>query len=219
MTDKTNSNFLAGLDTASDVGDMATTLAQDGYSAIGRYYSKSTWKQLTSTEAEQLIAAGLSIFVVYQDSNDSSDDFSATSGEQQALRALYQADAVISQPKGSGIYFAVDYNASMYDFTHYIRPYFAAINEVFSDFGNPYKIGIYGNGLVCAAAKLEGLASLTWLSQSTSYYGYQQYKDAGFWNILQGSPVTLSGTQFDNDTLNSSLGSYGGFDRLSSGKC
>lgn len=219
MENSSDNNFLSGLDTASNAGSVAETIAQDGYSAVGRYYSKSTWKQLTRTEAEQLIAAGLSIFTVYEDNNTTSAAFSSSSGEQQALRALYQADAVIGQPKGTGIYFAVDYDASMYDFTHYIRPYLQAVNEVFAGFGQPYRVGVYGSGLVCAAAKLEGLASLSWLSQSTGYHGYQQFKDSGFWNILQGGPTTISGVSFDQDTLNRSLGSYGGFSKLDSNPC
>ncbi len=220
MTDPTSPKLLfPALDTASNAGNSAAALAQDGYKAVGRYYSQYSWKQLTKTEASELFAADVNTFVVYEDSNDAPSYFSADIGIQQALRALYQADAVIHQPRKTGIYFAVDYDASSYDYTHYIRPYLRAINEVFASFGYPYQVGIYGNGVVCSCAKDDGLATLTWLSQSTGFYGYQEYKESGDWNILQGTYVTIAGTQYDQDTLNLNRGSYGGFGSFAAPSC
>lgn len=214
MSECYRSSTAPALDTASDAGSVAPTLAADGYTAVGRYYSKSSWKCLTQSEAQELINAGLSIFIVYEDDNNSASAFSSIAGEQQALRALFQAAVKISQPNGTGIYFAVDYDASYYDYTHYIRPYFQAINQVFAEADHPYKIGIYGSGLICALAQEEGLVDLTWLSQSTGYSGYQQYNSSQDWNILQGPTTTISGVQFDQDTLNLAKGSYGGFNSL-----
>ena len=202
------------VDVAASAEVLASALAKKGFKAIGRYYSKAAWKRLTQPEAQQLIAAGLTLFTVYEDSNDSAARFSEEAGKFQAQEALKQAKSLIRQPKGSAIYFSVDYDASEADHDEHIRPYFEAIQGVFKQAGSPYKIGVYGNGLICRKLLEDKLVDFTWLSQSTGFREYQDFKDSNEWNILQGPPVKVSGTEFDSDTINLSRGSFGGFTQL-----
>ncbi|WP_063288285.1 MULTISPECIES: DUF1906 domain-containing protein [unclassified Pseudovibrio] len=203
-----------GVDGAASAEVLASSLAKKGYKAIGRYYSKSDWKRLTQTEAQQLIAAGLTVFTVYEDANNSAAQFSSETGTAQAQEAMRQAQTVIRQPKGTAIYFAVDYDASEQDHDQHIRPYFEAINQAFSEAGSPYKVGVYANGLINQKLLDDKLVDFTWLSQSTGFRNYQEFKDSNKWNILQGPPVRISGTDFDSDTMNLSQGSFGGFTHL-----
>ncbi len=214
MTEESGIKTEPAVDTASTVEVLASAIAKKGYRAIGRYYSFSKWKQLQPTEAQQLIAAGLSIITVYEDSNDRASSFTSATGNQQATQALHLAQNVIRQPKGSGIYFAVDYDATYYDYVNYIAPYFEAVQAVFKDAGDPYKIGVYGNGLVCEKALEDDLLKLTWLSQSKGFQDYQAFRDSRKWNILQGDAVQISGTGFDSDTINLTNGDFGGFTHL-----
>ncbi|GHB19968.1 hypothetical protein GCM10007094_04900 [Pseudovibrio japonicus] len=214
MTEELGIKTEPAVDTAATVEVLASAIAKKGYKAIGRYYSFSKWKQLKPTEAQQLIAAGLSIITVYQDSNDRASSFTGATGTQQATQALHLAQNVIRQPKGSGIYFAVDYDASYYDYVNFISPYFKAVQAVFKEAGDPYKIGVYGSGLICEKALQDGLVELTWLSQSKGFHDYQKFRDSRKWNILQGDNVQISGTDFDSDTVNLTNGNFGGFTHL-----
>ncbi len=214
MTKQQSIKTEPGVDVAASAEVLAGTLAKKGYKAVGRYYSKSDWKRLTPTEAQQLIAARLTLFTVYQDANDSAAQFNAETGTAQAQEAMRQAKTVIRQPEGTAIYFAVDYDASQQDHDQNIRPYFEAINQAFSEAGSPYKIGVYANGLINQNLLDDKLVDFTWLSQSTGFRDYDKFKESNKWNILQGPPVTISGTDFDSNTINLSRGSFGGFTHL-----
>lgn len=214
MTDELGIKTEPAVDTAATAEVLASVIAKKGYKAVGRYYSFSEWKRLQRSEAQQLISAGLAVITVYEDSNDKPSAFTEAVGKQQAQEALHQAQTVISQPEGSGIYFAVDYDASHYDYVHYITPYLQAIKAEFKAAGNPYKIGIYASGLICENALKDGLVDFTWLSQSEGFRNYQEFRDSKQWNILQGSMVKISGTEFDSNTINLSNGDFGGFTHL-----
>ncbi|SDQ87296.1 DUF1906 domain-containing protein [Pseudovibrio sp. Tun.PSC04-5.I4] len=214
MTDELGIKTEPAVDTAANVEVLASAIAKKGYKAVGRYYSFSKWKRLQRTEAQQLISAGLSVITIYEDSNDKPSAFTEAAGKQQAREALRQAQTIISQPEGSGIYFTVDYDASYYDYVHSIAPYLQAIMAVFKAAGNPYKIGVYANGLICENALKDGLVDFTWLSQSQGFHNYQEFRASRKWNILQGSPVKISGTEFDSNTINLSNGDFGGFTHL-----
>lgn len=188
MTEEPGIKTEPAVDTASTVEVLASAIAKKGYRAIGRYYSFSKWKQLQPTEAQQLIAAGLSIITVYEDSNDRASSFTNATGNQQATQALHLAQNVIRQPKGSGIYFAVDYDATYYDYVNYIAPYFEAVQAVFKDAGDPYKIGVYGNGLVCEKALEDDLVKLTCLANPRGSKTIKPFATAESGTSCKGTP-------------------------------
>lgn len=216
MTNQNEIKTETAVDTASSAEALASAIARKGYKAVARYYSFSNWKKLQPAEAQQLIAAGLTIITVYEDSNNQASVFNKASGEQQASEALHLAQNIIRQPRDSAIYFAVDYDASYYDYVNCITPYLKAIKASFAKVGTPYKIGVYGSGLICENALQDGLVDFTWLSQSKGFHDYQPFKDSLKWNILQGNDVKISGTDFDSDILNLSNGDFGGFTHLES---
>lgn len=200
------------LDTAQTTTSKLACLAAAGVEAVGRYYSKSGWKRLTNAEARALSDAGIAIWVVYQDANNSYGAFTATRGRDHAGRAVQQARG-IGQPAGSAIYFAVDYDASPREAAGRIADYFAAIRATFAAAGSPYRIGVYGNGTVCAAMLDGKLADLAWLSMSTGHHGHRAFAQSRRWALRQRLETRLCGLPCDPNDLRDSVNimNFGGF--------
>ena len=197
---------MSAVDTNTNVTIHLPTLAAAGVTAVGRYYTLSTSKVLTQMEAQAITDAGLSIFVVYEDGNDPTK-FNANLGTSQAQQALICARTV-GQPEGSAIYFAVDFDCTATQFQQQIAPFFASINAVFSGQGSPYKIGVYGSGLVCQGLLAAGLCSYTWLTNSTGFRGYKQFYASKRWNLAQHLPKYFGKLQADP---NESAADFGAF--------
>ncbi len=90
----------------------ADVIRKAGVGTVIRYYGQTKAKRLEPIEAAALVAQGLSVAVVYEDNGGSGgriSDFSTSRGQADAARAMQYA-AAISQPKGSAIYFAVDWD-------------------------------------------------------------------------------------------------------------
>ena len=190
---------MPAVDASTNVTTYLPTLAASGVKAIGRYYSINTSKVLTQMEAEAITNAGLSIFVVYEDGNDPTK-FNGNLGTFQAQQALICARDV-GQPQGSAIYFAVDFDCTAAQFQQQITPYFNAISAVFAAQGFPYKIGVYGSGLVCQGLLAADLCSYTWLTNSTGFRGYKQFYASKRWNLAQHLPKFYGKLQADpNET-------------------
>ena len=150
---------MPAIDTNTNATTYLPTLAAAGVKAVGRYYSINASKVLSQMEAEAISGAGLSIFVVYEDGADPAK-FDASLGTFQAQQALICAGDV-GQPQGSAIYFAVDFDCTTAQFQQQITPYFNAVKAVFASRGLPYKIGVYGSGLVCQGLLAAGLCVST----------------------------------------------------------
>src|SRR5262249_20122557 len=122
-------------------------------------------------EAQALIAHGISIWAVFEFWNNAPQWFSKAHGEADGARALQCAQEVVGQPEGSTIYFGVDYDETGSHYTSNIVPYFTAVKAIFTraDGSLPFRIGVYGNGLVCRRLVEDGLVTDTWLSCSTGH--------------------------------------------------
>jgi hypothetical protein len=197
---------MPAIDASTNVTAYLPTLAAAGVKAVGRYYSISTSKVLTQLEAEAIANAGLSIFVVYEDGNDPAK-FNADLGTFQARRALACARGV-GQPQGSAIYFAVDFDCTVQQFQRQITPYFRAISAVFAAKGFPYKIGVYGSGLVCQGLLAAGLCSYAWLTNSTGFQGYKQFYASKRWNLAQHLPKYYGKLQADPNEAAADFGAF-----------
>jgi hypothetical protein len=114
-------------------------------------------------ETFSLAKAGLQVGAVYQDYNNTIDRFSAADGSQQASAALNLAANLIRQPKGSAIYFSVDFDPDKSELTASIIPHFEAIAEQFAHAGSPYQIGAYGSGLTLQTLLDKNLIQYAWL--------------------------------------------------------
>lgn len=171
-----------GFDAAREVGSVAARAGAAGAGFVGRYYSYHPGKTLTPGEARDLAAAGLRIVSVWEALGDRYASFSAAQGARDAAEALRLA-ALCGQPEGSGIYFAVDFDASIEEIASGIADYFRAVSAAFA---NRYRVGVYGSGLVCRVLSGNRLAELLWLASAARWRG-----SAGFagWHIRQFSPA------------------------------
>jgi hypothetical protein len=60
--------------------------------------------------------------------------------------------------------------------------------------GEPtYRVGVYGSGLCCGTLVERGMASLSWLSQSTGYAGSRQYAEQQRYDLIQMLPARILG--------------------------
>ena len=130
-----------------------------------------------------------------------------TSGRPRPSSALTCAREV-GQPQGSAIYFAVDFDCTAAQFQQQITPYFNAINAVFVAQGFPYKIGVYGSGLVCQGLLAAGLCSYTWLTNSTGFQGYKQFYASKRWNLAQHLPKFYGKLQADPNETAADFGAF-----------
>lgn len=191
-------------------------MKRNGIAAVGRYYTRprTAAKILTAPEAAALSAAGIDIWAVYQIYQNEASYFSRAKGQAAGKDALDYAQNVIGQPKGSGIYFAVDFDASQAEFELAVKPYFQAVKEEFAAAGTPYRIGAYGSGLVCEGLLDEGLVQLTWVSQSKGFRGTRAFLASGKWNLNQGLGVKKFcgfDDEIDPDDVNPQKPDYGRF--------
>ncbi|HEU4886922.1 MAG TPA: glycoside hydrolase domain-containing protein [Thermoanaerobaculia bacterium] len=198
-------DIVTGVDASSAcTSSTITCLQSEGISFVGRYYSRTTHiegKKLTQSEAALLSAARLQIVTVYEDGPTSYSYFSASRGTADAGGAIEQAEA-IGQPKGSAIYFTVDYDAAPDEITGNITAYFEAIAAALN---GTYVVGVYGSGAVCTAITEAGYAHFAWLAQSTGWSGYSQFNT---WAIKQGPEQPICGLNSDSDVANGEFGAF-----------
>jgi hypothetical protein len=111
---RTVGSAVTGSDLGVDYSDARPTpasLVADGYTFVVRYLSYDTsGKNLSSSEADALIAAGLDVAVVWEEGADdalSGYDLGVSDAQAAASQAL--ADG---QPSTRPIYFAIDFDAT-----------------------------------------------------------------------------------------------------------
>ena len=188
-----------GVDTSTDCTGFAQCIAAEGARFVCRYYRPGSTGALTTAEASALIGAGLAIVPVFEGAGNRVGWFNAQQGVADAQAALGHA-ASIGQPAGSAIYFAVDFDASAGDVGSAITSYFVALNNTFRSRNAPYRIGVYGSGLVCSTLTGAGLASLGWLSGSRGWRGYATYvPGATIVQVITAPPTRLCNGQLEVD--------------------
>jgi len=197
----------SGVDASRNCASIAGQLQASGRKFICRYYANSGKKRLTADEAKILSAAGLTIVVVWEDGFPTKAAyFSRAKGVDDGTSAYHDALS-LSQPKGSAIYFAVDFDAPSTDIAAVISEYFRGIADGFSTIsqGNPnYRIGVYGSGSTCSSLLNQNLATYSWMAMSKGWQGH----DCANWNIKQKPGKSLNGVSLDYDDA---ADDYGGF--------
>jgi hypothetical protein len=196
-----------------DVGflDNVPLLQQHNVDTVGRYYcTQNTYKLLGPKEAHQIAAAGLRLFVVYEDHG--SVNLTYGQGKADATAALKQA-ALIEQPPDSAIYFAVEGLPNGYkagDLPQ-LRQYFSGIKDAVA---GKYAIGVYSDGTVCQAMAEEGFCRYTWLTAASySFEGTKDFFASGRWSLAQLAPLDLhpddwKGRKIDINCANGDFGSF-----------
>ncbi len=187
-----------GIDLPTDASDVLNELEESRIGFVARYYRQpeSRWPALSASEAQRLSSLGLKIVAVWESHSRDPAHFSYSVGYGDAMMAYWQAKAV-GQPRGSAIYFAVDFNAPRWTLAA-IDDYFRGVAAGFTaaSGGNAdYTVGVYGSGAVCDAVKRAGLARYSWLSNSIAWNDSIGYQD---WNIRQG--FQSPGLSFNQDS-------------------
>lgn len=188
--------ILRGLDTTMELTRHALALRRQGYDFVLRYYSHNAAKNLSLGEARALSQAGLRIGVVWETAGTHASFFNRAQGLADGAAAFLMAKEIIGQPYGSAIYFAVDYDPTQADIDGVISNYFTGVHAALyvGAEGQPsYRVGVYGSGLCCGSLVERGMASLSWLSQSTGFAGSKQYAAQQRYDLIQMLPVRIVG--------------------------
>jgi hypothetical protein len=187
---------LNGLDTTIELTRHAAALKAQGYDFALRYYSNNASKNLSLGEARALAGAGLQIGVVWETSGTHAGFFTRAQGLADGAQAFRMAKESIGQPFGSAIYFAVDYDPTQADIDGVISNYFTGVHAALyvANEGEPsYRVGVYGSGLCCGTLIDRGIATLSWLSQSTAFAGSRQYAEQKRYDLIQMLPARVPG--------------------------
>jgi len=163
-------------------------------------------KTLTQKERDLIFSKGFSLGVVFQHRNDLRKTFLDTKRAGFDARRALQLAQELGQPKGSVIFFSVDFDAREKNIEH-VKRYFETVGEMVG--AANYRAGVYGDGYVCAELKRAGLASYCWLSMSTGFSGSRAYHASGRWDVKQCASREASGrsaVNFDPDVFNASSG-------------
>lgn len=213
------------IDVAQDVGHIADKLKKSGIATVIRYYNHKNGennpsKQLTLREAEQLTEAGLSLAVIFEQRGGAAkknetyghiEDFSHGKGKADAIQALSLAEE-IKQPKGSAIYFAVDWDFIKPSELQTIKEYFSEIHSMLQ---NKFKVGVYGSGFICKMLLDAKLVDYTWLTVSKGWTDTKKFLASGAWDLNQtkennGTHNDL-GVSYDENILRENLNNFGAF--------
>lgn len=132
-----------------------------GASGVARYLTRSTSsKRLSAVEVRSLLAAGLGIVLVFEDTADRAKQGRAA-GVADAHEATAQAKA-LGCPAGVPIFYAVDFDAAPAE----VEAYFVGLNSVPS----PYPVGAYGDIAVVDGLLGLRLARYGWQASAWSHH-------------------------------------------------
>jgi hypothetical protein len=145
-------------------------------------------------------------------------------GQLDSQAAVRQARH-IGQPKGTPIYFAIDYEfeskeAKDEEQVKGLLDYFREVKEELSR--NGYLVGAYGDGDALALLNNEKLIKFAWISPSAAYSRTSEFFNLGHWNLAHaksdnGICLTNSGDcfhiEYDADIQNKSVQYVGAWNR------
>lgn len=170
----------------------AKTLYDNGYRYVGRYLTKvpdGLDKDITREEAQIIFDAGLRFFPIYQTLGTKAEYFTEAQGTADAYAAI-EAAQKLGIPRGTIIYFAVDFDAMDSDVSKIVIPYFAKIHEVMKD--SIYKTGIYSARNTCTRVSNKGYACSSFVSDlSAGYSGNLGFTMPTNWAFDQFDTVSI----------------------------
>ncbi|RZB18641.1 DUF1906 domain-containing protein [Streptomyces sp. F001] len=156
-----------GSDTAYTITpSRAQKMVADGYMYVGRYLNEASAgggsKMLEEGELDDIFAAGLRVFPIFQDNGRSLDEYNWPNGYAHGRWAHDQA-VHFGFNRGTVIYFAVDYDATVADMPKIID-YFRGVSSGLSSKGKRYLFGVYGSRNVCTQVTQETYATYSFVS-------------------------------------------------------
>lgn len=202
-----------GIDVMSPLSSsQLTSLKNNGYSFVGRYYCADTSNQklLTLAEAQRISTAGLDIIVVYEDANNYAGAFSYNIGVSDCNNAIGRAGAV-GQPYNTAIYFAVDYDAAGDGTLGNIDEYFRGVSDAMKQYrqsnGNGWNIGIYGG--IQTVDYMYSKYGIFNVWQTVAWSGSSISSHANIYqNVVDTTISALPGVNVDLDISYSGTGSF-----------
>jgi hypothetical protein len=206
------------IDTADTTTAKLTQLKNRGVTAIIRYDHRAanSWKQIKPAEAQAIAAAGMKLGIVYEGPGATPSYFTKAHGIADASYSLKQAP-LRGQPKGSAVYFAVDFDPSLTHIRKAIVPYFEGVQEVFK--GEGYRVGAYCSGQCADQLTAIWPDMLIWITCSLGFAGTRAVLTAGEFDLFQGTfnPLahgcdkTLAGLSVDFNTPRTNEHDWGAF--------
>jgi hypothetical protein len=162
------------------------------------------------SEIDAILDAGFAFLSIYQYYNNSALKFEGKRAEKNKIVFLEDANCetpeeanppdkeaeldanaaveqarMIGQPRGSAIYFGVDFNFREDDEAtkaNMLR-YFRVVRRIVV--ANGYRLGAYGSGDANSVLRKERLVDLSWLSASRSFAGSSSFHRSGEWHLFQ----------------------------------
>jgi hypothetical protein len=195
------------IDTDGNVAGHIPFLKSRNVGIVGRYYSSDASKRLTKSEAQRVCAAGLKLFVVFEDDHGD-PPLDSDAGTSDAQIALQQAED-LGQPAGTAIYFALEHLPSGYKAEH-VPGIINYVQQVRAVIFPKYRVGVYSDGVVLDALLKEGLIEVAWLSASISFEGSQEFYASGRWVLAQKTPLDKrwDGLKIDIDEAKPDFGQF-----------
>ena len=181
---------LKAFDTADVTTGHAHAILAAGYQAVGIYLRAD---RAPAAMVEGLRSVGIKIFSIWEKGYPTSAAyFTAEQGKADGEAAAEYA-LLLKQPQGTTISPCVDYDSNPDD----VKAYLIAFHDAIKIHG--YHSLPYGNGATLQWAIDAGYAVGGFLSQSTGFQGYTEFKPKA--KIVQGSTETVLGFDVDLDTV------------------
>ncbi|QAS69391.1 DUF1906 domain-containing protein [Oenococcus sicerae] len=188
-----------GVDTSIQLtANMIQSLVNWDATYVARYLTGSVGsgslhkpKNLTRTEAQNILTAGLHLVPIYQDNFPTVDYFTRRQGQKDA-RAAMAAATELGLPTGTVIYFAIDMDMTDDDISNNGLPYFNGVTSIFNngEAANYYVPAVYGTRNVSSRLALESSSVYSYVSNmSTGYSG----------NLGFSQPLNWAFDQFAED--------------------
>ncbi|MFI7133936.1 glycoside hydrolase domain-containing protein [Nonomuraea sp. NPDC050153] len=168
-------------------------LKEKGYQIVGRYLDEHLppsdpyylGKALKPGEPQNIFAAGLKMFPIFQYNGTQLFNFTYDKGCDQGRKAHDKARE-FGLPPGTCIYFAVDYDALDTEISSNIVPYFLGVRDVLASLGGRYTHGVYGSRNVCIRVSNEAGARWSFVSgMSWGFSGNLGYPLPANWSFNQ----------------------------------
>jgi hypothetical protein len=181
-----------------------------GVKTIIRYYDwpgSPTLPQKIPTASELALIKknGFSFCGVFQHSNNRIASFTKERGIKDAGVALDLAKKW-GQPKGSGVYFGVDFDPMPNEFSA-VREYAQIFAHQIRAAG--FRVGAYGSGYTLQTLLDAKHIDLAWLSMSTGFLKSKEFDASKRWNLKQVKDRNCGGINCDFDYVNPEKPDFG----------
>lgn len=175
---------------------MLDKFIKNGVKIFGRYLPTSNWKGLTTDEVKLITQYGGKIFSIYEDNATHLGYFTETQGKHDGEDAEQMA-LNIGQPKGTPIYFTVDFDVQPNDFPTILK-YFQTIKM------QHYKVRAYGHDRIIDYLVKHGAIDKGYQTYAWSYG--RQSKHAVIYQYSNGE--RMAGIPVDYDKVNGDTGAW-----------